>query len=295
MQKKMKRKGMTLVEIILSIAIYALLALLLTEIMTVVNSTMKSTSQLNTRLNYEAKYADNLQTVDANGVTFALNAEDVTRDDGTTGKAPAVKVSIEFGGNTLSVDKDGNQLRASEYTTHYNGAISGVDYHADTNYKFMTFNKVGFPPSAKESDSFWVHLVLPDNADEITHIEYYNYLDPEESPSGDHPLVTAHTTLNGPFTAGQVLDIETYNNADPAGLAASTQGTITFEIYGDTVAPSSGNTLHDVMLSDATPTFYTSLKVSEYTNYYTDCSITYNGDGTWGFPVSTGGEEEEGD
>ena len=64
-QKHLKRKGMSLLEIIISIAVYAVLALLLAEIMTLVNSTIRSTEQLNNRLNYEAKFADNLLTNEA--------------------------------------------------------------------------------------------------------------------------------------------------------------------------------------------------------------------------------------
>ena len=67
-----KQKGMTLVEIVISMAIYGILALLLTEIMTCVNASMRATRQLNNRLSYEAKFADNQLTSGANA-NFTLN------------------------------------------------------------------------------------------------------------------------------------------------------------------------------------------------------------------------------
>ena len=59
-----KKKGMTLMEIIVSCAIYAMFSLLICEVMTLVNSTMKATNQLNRRLSYESKNADNLVTTE---------------------------------------------------------------------------------------------------------------------------------------------------------------------------------------------------------------------------------------
>ena len=59
MKTKRKLKGMTLMEVVVSLAVYAVIGLLIAEIMTLVNATMKATNQLNRRLSYEAKFADN--------------------------------------------------------------------------------------------------------------------------------------------------------------------------------------------------------------------------------------------
>ncbi|MBR5404785.1 MAG: prepilin-type N-terminal cleavage/methylation domain-containing protein [Oscillospiraceae bacterium] len=172
-QKQMKRKGMTLLEVIISIAVYAVLALLLAEIMTLVNSTMRSTEQMNNRLSYEAKYADNLMTVDADGTPFAKLTE---MDAGAA--VPAVKVSIRYdvqpsektvvnhqvtaikadASKTLSKDKGGKLLRASEYTTNYKEESPGTHYHDNTNYRFITFEKVSNGKSVKPTGAFPVFI-----------------------------------------------------------------------------------------------------------------------------------------
>ena len=78
MKSKRKLKGMTLIEVVISIGIYAVIALLLTEIMSLVNATMKATNQLNRRLAYESKFADNMLLSD--GKTTWADA----RTDGRT-------------------------------------------------------------------------------------------------------------------------------------------------------------------------------------------------------------------
>lgn len=172
-QKQMKRKGMTLLEVIISIAVYAVLALLLAEIMTLVNSTMRSTEQLNKRLSYEAKYADNLNIVDSDGTQFDKLTEAVGGVD-----VPAVKVSIRYdvketdkvrsagqvvsiaadANKTIARDLSNNQLRASEYTTRYDETSNGTHYHDNTNYRFMTFDKVSLGKSVKPGGAFPVHI-----------------------------------------------------------------------------------------------------------------------------------------
>lgn len=173
-QKQMKRKGMTLLEVIISIAVYAVLALLLAEIMTLVNSTMRSTEQLNKRLSYEAKYADNLNIVDADGTQFDKLTEAVGGVD-----VPAVKVSIRYdvketdkvksaagqvvsiaadANKTIARDLSNNELRASEYTTRYDETSTGTHYHDNTNYRFMTFDKVSLGKSVKPGGAFPVHI-----------------------------------------------------------------------------------------------------------------------------------------
>ena len=172
-QKQMKRKGMTLLEVIISIAVYAVLALLLAEIMTLVNSTMRSTEQLNKRLSYEAKFADNLNIVNSDGTQFDKLTENVGGAN-----VPAVKVSIRYdvketdkvrsdgqvvsitadANKTIARDLSNNQLRASEYTTDYDETSNGTHYHDNTNYRFMTFDKVSLGKSVKPGGAFPVHI-----------------------------------------------------------------------------------------------------------------------------------------
>lgn len=119
-----KLKGMTLMEIVISMAIYGLLALLTVEIMTSMNTLMRATDQLNDRLTYEAKYADNFQTVNDSGTPF----------DSTT-----VTYSIQYGSNWIG---DASR-QAVEYTIGYDESrINGTNYVGDINYRFMSFDKV---------------------------------------------------------------------------------------------------------------------------------------------------------
>lgn len=126
-----KQKGMTLVEIVISMAIYGLLALLLTEIMTCVNASMRATRQLNNRLSYEAKFADNQLTTGANA-TFSLNRHDFV---------------INYDGGTRHINDDptaANHMDAFEWTANmFDGSIVGERYATDINYRFMKFAHQG--------------------------------------------------------------------------------------------------------------------------------------------------------
>ena len=148
-----KRKGMTLVEIVISMAIYGMIALLLAEIMTLVNATIRSTSQLNERLSYEAKYADNLLTTDDQGNDYTTSLVRVNysirynyQDDDRT------KTSR---GN---IDATTSDKQAYEYTANYRNDKPGIHYHDDVNYRFMTFDKVSAAPAHWPGDEF--HLII---------------------------------------------------------------------------------------------------------------------------------------
>jgi len=138
------KKGMTLIEIVISLGIYALLALLLTEIMSVVNSTMRATNQLNNRLSFQSNIADNQLTAqaargesgDPESRSFALDMfyGDV---DPATGDLISETHIGEDGSETLTfnewtvmapVDEEGNPRE-----------VFGVNYVQDINYKFMTY------------------------------------------------------------------------------------------------------------------------------------------------------------
>ena len=144
--KRMKRKGLTLLEVIISIAVYAVLALLLAEIMTLVNSTIRSTEQLNNRLSYEAKYADNLMTSDDAGefssddvgVTIQYEVTDKDFEDKDDGTRQVTKV---ISNKIIRKSAIGKDLKAEEYTANYDEPSAGTHYHDNTNYRFMRFEK----------------------------------------------------------------------------------------------------------------------------------------------------------
>ncbi len=298
---KKKMKGMTLVEIVISIAIYGMIALLITEVMTLINATIRSTQQLNTRLSYEAKYADNLLTKDSNGVAFTSLQENVilNYNNGTTQSTslPAVRVSIVYdldnatGAKTLDRNQFADYteaggaalLRASEYETDYDGNIVGTNYHPNTNYKFMTFNKVSAGTEPKPEGAFVLALTLDDaDAAAITKIEV-------EGPLNDGTtsrVLTKAMQSGGSFATGQVLNIDLLNNAPATGDLGTTFQDVTVKIYKNVIAPTSGKNLGEQIVSESEVRAYTAVQVSTYENYYTTCSVSYAGD-SWTFPQSS--------
>lgn len=127
-------KGMTLMEVIVSLFIYALLGLLLMEIMSVVNTTMTSTNQLNERLSFEAKFADNqIVTRATQGAGGTLNITYGT--NGGSGYTPAGTIGEAAPGGTRV------ETRFNEYTARYtNPNLNGaIDYSEDINFRFITY------------------------------------------------------------------------------------------------------------------------------------------------------------
>lgn len=139
-----KQKGMTLMEIVISIAVYGVLALLVTEIMTTVNATMRATNQLNERLAFEAKFADNNMTKDSTGNPFE-NKEitySITYND---------KGTKHWIGDTTK--------KAIEYRMDYHDpSIVGTNYAQNVNYRFITFDKVMMDSSEYPGESFNVFI-----------------------------------------------------------------------------------------------------------------------------------------
>lgn len=141
MKSKRKLKGMTLIEVVISIGIYAVIALLLTEIMSLVNATMKATNQLNRRLAYEAKFADNMLLSDGKTswadartdgrtqITVSLSSKDAA-PSGETFAIPA------FSGFEYMVNAD-NLERGNGKTED----ASQMLINPNTNYRFMVFTK----------------------------------------------------------------------------------------------------------------------------------------------------------
>ncbi len=148
-----KQKGMTLMEIVISIAIYGVLALLVTEIMTTVNATMRATSQLNDRLAFESKFADNNMTKDSTGNPFQATNVEYSVDYSYAG-------SIDFTYNHGSNGRVGDTTRSAiEYRMDYHDpTIVGTNYAQNVNYRFMTFDKVAMDPSTCPDGSFQVRV-----------------------------------------------------------------------------------------------------------------------------------------
>ncbi|MCQ2407408.1 MAG: prepilin-type N-terminal cleavage/methylation domain-containing protein [Oscillospiraceae bacterium] len=158
-----KQKGMTLIEIVISIAVYGVLALLVTEIMTTVNATMRATSQLNDRLAFESRFADNNMTKDATGHPFPASNVTYSVDytyDGT----------IDFTYNHGTSGMVGDTTRtAIEYRMDYNDpTILGTNYAQNVNYRFMTFDKVAMDPSECPDGAFQIYIrFVPYFSDEV--------------------------------------------------------------------------------------------------------------------------------
>ena len=154
-----KRKGMTLMEIIVSMAVYAMLALLAVQIMSSMNILMHATNELNDRLTYEGKYADNNQTKVSNGLGGynTLTPSNVTYEvryvDNTSG-VPQTKNVL----NTKS-SPPSNTFSANEYQITY---PKTQDYVSDVNYRFISFTKTPKPPTTCPDGPFEITLrVVP--------------------------------------------------------------------------------------------------------------------------------------
>lgn len=159
MNKKTAFKGMTLFEIVVSIAIYGVIALLLVEIMGTVNSTMRATTTLNERLSYEQKFADNRMTV----------AD--SRGEVKTG-ADLKTLKITFGKDEASTKS--LEAKGREYEIRYNSEKE-YDTMEDVNYRYMVFD------DAETTVDFDIPFVIPiqfaggKSKYNITKVEVYLY------------------------------------------------------------------------------------------------------------------------
>lgn len=136
--KKRNLKGMTLMEIIVSMAVYGVLALLLVEIMSCVNGTMQVTDQLNKRLAYEAKFADNRRTVNENNDPLPATPR---------------QLHIHYDGAPAGGVPSG----ADEYTASYtNTNHEDDDRSAGTNYKYLVYA----PPSTTDTPQYFTMTIF---------------------------------------------------------------------------------------------------------------------------------------
>lgn len=202
MKRKITRKGMTLIEIVISIAIAGILALLLVEIMNVVNATMRSTDYLNRRLAHESKYADNLMPGDNTG--------------GFSNKGATLTIKANSGEFSDIV------ANGVEYTAHYNDPLMLSDYVSNTNYRFMVFDKTSHS-SPVAAEVFWIYIFIGKNlAEKITSIDIDGNCYSHTVADEDNP---ANIIASGVITHDRIVDSEM-----PGGKFADTRGNLLIKI-----------------------------------------------------------------
>lgn len=152
-----KAKGITLVEVIASIAVYAVLALLLTEIMLCVNATLKTSSDVNKRLSFQQRYADAGASLDPSAppTDFTnLNVDNITID--WTGTPLSLKTLLK---NNKSSAPDPT---LAEYPRMWIGGFPNANNKQNVNYMFMVFDSNYVEP-VKEFQGIDVSLDLTAN------------------------------------------------------------------------------------------------------------------------------------
>lgn len=208
-----KQKGMTLMEIIVSCAIYAMFALLIAETMTLVNSTMRATNQLNRRLSFEGRNADNMVTTDLSAIrnseTRHVNYQ--IRYDGSwsgsswTGPTKYVAVNPNASASSYSVYDSANARNNKdglEYVANYDdSAVVGTRYNQNVNYRFMTFDKVVLTPEG------W-----PGNVFEV-NIQLVPYFTSDDSTLTDAEKQNAIAKANQNLSKMETMDITDVQNA----------------------------------------------------------------------------------
>lgn len=141
MKTKRKLKGMTLMEVVVSLAVYAVIGLLIAEIMTLVNATMKATNQLNRRLSYEAKFADNLLYSD--GVSSF-------KQDGVT-------LTMRDAAGTFNITTPGSVFQTNADNMEH--TENNLIINGNTNYRFLVFTR-GASATPTPITVFYVDLNL---------------------------------------------------------------------------------------------------------------------------------------
>lgn len=139
-----RKKGMTLAEVVIAMAIAGILALLMVQIMNSVNATMSATSMLNKRLAYEGKFADNL-------VVTGANKKDIS-------------VSIEYDPNQMPVQlrNSAGDNQVSEYTVQCPDSEmshrSTIQNKPETNYRFFIVQPFRYQEATMPTNEYVVEL-----------------------------------------------------------------------------------------------------------------------------------------
>lgn len=145
---KQKVKGVTLVEIILSMAVYAVIALLLCSIMTTINKTMQATSAMDRRVAQEAKFADNAGATSLPAdITISSEAIQSVRVFDPNAATEAAR-QFDFTLDTDGLDATNNStgapiLQSNTVLFSDNTARHVSDNDNDSHFKFMSLTNAG--------------------------------------------------------------------------------------------------------------------------------------------------------
>lgn len=151
--KRKKLKGLSLMEIIISIAVYAIIALLMAEIMGCINATMTSTSRLNERLDSEALLVDNKDTNPGSTPYRNPNRVNVIahiRDSSSAG---------------LALDQGTELIPA---TSSEPGRIEFGDNQNSTHFRFMSFTNRNLNITLDPNARFTFKIKLTQNLDDAS-------------------------------------------------------------------------------------------------------------------------------
>lgn len=234
MRNHKRLKGMSLMEIVISMAIYGILALLIVEVMSVVNSTMRSTTQLNTRLSYESKFADNQLTAGDAEVLLTPTAKQITIDYGGT--------------NNIVIPTSGaSGIIGQEYEANYQSGDAN-DMSRDIHYRYMVFSETTTPPGP-----------ITDPLEEwLNNGDFMLYLDSDgfsgdilkvEVKSGAKSVVADMSTGKlQPTANGHLLEISVQKQ-DTAVATNTGFGKVRIYLYRDMTAQT-GGTVEQVKAAD---------------------------------------------
>ena len=133
MKRKKTLKGITLMEVVVSIAVYGVIALLLAEIMGCVNNMMTFTHHLSERIGVEGKIADNQE------------------------KTPNTRTV------TVSAHIDGEKIMLSDEIYEYsfsdtNAQTAMTDAESSVHFRYMNYDHNGVKPGAGGASSFELKL-----------------------------------------------------------------------------------------------------------------------------------------
>lgn len=151
--KRKKLKGLSLMEIIISIAVYAIIALLMAEIMGCINATMTSTSRLNERLDSEALLVDNKETNP--GITPFRNPNRVN-----------VIAHIGLSSSAGLVLDQGTELIPA--TSSEPGRIEFGDNQNSTHFRFMSFTNRNLNITLDPNARFTFKIKLTQDLDDAS-------------------------------------------------------------------------------------------------------------------------------
>lgn len=148
----MKRvKGMTLLEIVISLAIFALLSTVILQVISTTNNIMKATNYLTERLYMERSHANTNEAAGLDDEDIALN------------KSPNA-LSVVYGDQTVVPTVPVKQMTTK---TDVDSMYSSDLYNNTTHYRFLSFNKVEDSDDERNYGLFF--LDLPESEIDTIH------------------------------------------------------------------------------------------------------------------------------